>query len=58
VTLVTPQQQTDVSRMAARLSLGEDFEREGMTVAPPRMVFSSRGRRTGMTRRRAPRRRG
>ncbi len=57
VTLVTPQQQTDVSRMAARLSLGEDFEREGMTVAPPRMVFSSRGRRTGMTRRRAPRRR-
>jgi ATP-dependent RNA helicase RhlE len=57
VTLVTPQQQSDVSRMASRLSLGEDFEREGMTVAPPRMVFSSKGRRTGMTRRRPPRRR-
>ena len=57
VTLVTPQQQTDVSRMAARLSLDEDFEREGMTVAPPRVVFSSRGRRSGMTRRRSPRRR-
>jgi ATP-dependent RNA helicase RhlE len=56
VTLVTPQQQTDMSRMAARLSLGEDFEREGMTVAPPRVVFSSRGRRTGMTRRRPARR--
>ena len=58
VTLVTPQQQTDVSRMAARLSLHEDFERDGMTVAPPRMLFSSRGRRSGMTRRRPPRRRG
>ncbi|MDP8956981.1 MAG: DEAD/DEAH box helicase [Actinomycetota bacterium] len=56
VTLVTPQQQTDVSRMAARLSLHEDFERDGMTVAPPRVVFSSRGRRSGMTRRRSPRR--
>ena len=57
VTLVTPQQQSDVSRMAARLSLDEDFEREGMTVAPPRVVFSSRGRRAGMTRRRGARRR-
>ncbi|HEX8099470.1 MAG TPA: DEAD/DEAH box helicase [Actinomycetota bacterium] len=56
VTLVTPQQQGDVSRMAARLSLGQEFEQEGMTVAPPRMVFSSRGRQTGMTRRRTRRR--
>ena len=48
-TLVTPDQQHDVSRMAARLELGEDFEREGMAVAPPQTVFSShRGRRSSM----------
>jgi ATP-dependent RNA helicase RhlE len=55
VTLVTPEQQSDVSRMAARLHLTEDFKRDGMTIAPPRTVFSSKGRRAGMTRR--PRRR-
>jgi ATP-dependent RNA helicase RhlE len=53
VTLVTPQQQGDVSRMAARLKLGDEFESEGMTIAPPRSVFTSRGRRSGF---RAPRR--
>jgi len=51
VTLVTPEQQGDVSRMAARLQLADEFKAEGMTVAPPRMVFSSRGRRSGMKRR-------
>ncbi len=55
VTLVTPSQQGDVSRMAARLQLGEEFEAEGMVVAPPRLVFTSRGRRAGMQRHR-PRR--
>jgi len=40
VTLVTPDQQGDVSRMAARLDLHEEFEHEGMKVAPPRVVFS------------------
>jgi ATP-dependent RNA helicase RhlE len=55
VTLVTPDQQSDVSRMAARLHLAEDFTREGMAIAPARTVFSSRGRRSGMVRR--PRRR-
>jgi ATP-dependent RNA helicase RhlE len=55
VTLVTPEQQSDVSRMAARLHLAEDFKREGMVIAPSRMVFTSKGRRSGMTRR--PRRR-
>ena len=55
VTLVTPEQQGDVSRMAARLHLAEDFKREGMTMAPPRMVFSSKGRRSGMRRRPARR---
>jgi ATP-dependent RNA helicase RhlE len=55
VTLVTPDQQSDVSRMAARLHLSEDFTREGMAIAPARTVFSSKGRRAGMVRR--PRRR-
>ena len=47
VTFVTPQQQGDVSRMAARLDLHEEFEQEGMKVAPPRVVFSGgpKGRR-------------
>ena len=56
VTLVTPQQHGDVGRMAARLKLTDEFEAEGMVVAPPRMVFTSRGRRSGMKRHRAPRR--
>jgi superfamily II DNA/RNA helicase len=50
VTLVTREQQGDVSRMAARLKLAEEFTAGGMTVAPPRVVFSSKGRRSGMTR--------
>jgi superfamily II DNA/RNA helicase len=48
ITLVTPDQQADVSRMAARLKLHEEFEHEGMKVAPPRLVFSSKGRRSPM----------
>lgn len=43
VTFVLPGDRGDVSRMAARLKLEEEFTREGMTVAPPRMVFQSRG---------------
>jgi ATP-dependent RNA helicase RhlE len=50
VTLVTPDQQSDVSRMAARLKLHEEFEAEGMTVAPPRVMFTSKGRKAGMRR--------
>jgi superfamily II DNA/RNA helicase len=52
VTFVTPDQQGDVSRMAARLDLHEEFEQEGMKVAPARLVFSgsSRGRRSGLRR--------
>jgi ATP-dependent RNA helicase DeaD len=42
VTLVTPDQQGDVSRMAARLKLHEEFEAEGMKSAAPRKVYSSR----------------
>jgi ATP-dependent RNA helicase RhlE len=57
VTFVTPEQQGDVSRMAARLDLHEEFEHEGMKVAQPRVVFSGskRGRRSGL--RKPPRRR-
>jgi ATP-dependent RNA helicase RhlE len=42
VTFVLPTDRGDVSRMAARLKLEEEFTKEGMTVAPPRMVFQSR----------------
>ena len=44
ITFVQPDQQGDVSRMAARLKLHQEFEEDGMKVAPPRVVFSSRGR--------------
>jgi len=44
VTFVLPEQQGDVSRIAARLKLHNEFTREGMKIAPPRVVFSS-GRR-------------
>jgi superfamily II DNA/RNA helicase len=56
VTFVTPEQQGDISRMAARLDLHEEFELEGMKVAPPRVVFSGgpKGRRGGF---RKPKRR-
>ena len=49
VTFVTPDQQGDISRMAARLELHAEFELEGMKVAPPRVVFSGgpKGRRGG-----------
>jgi superfamily II DNA/RNA helicase len=57
VTLVTAEQQGDVGRMAARLQLGDDFEREGMKVGPPRVVYASnRGRRSLLYRRPTKRR--
>jgi ATP-dependent RNA helicase RhlE len=54
ITFVTPEQLGDVSRMAARLDLHEEFEQEGMKVAPPRVVFSggARGKRSGLRPRR------
>jgi ATP-dependent RNA helicase RhlE len=50
VTLVTAEQQGDVSRLAARLDLHEEFQEEGMKVAPPRTVFSGSksGRRSSL----------
>jgi superfamily II DNA/RNA helicase len=56
VTLVTPDQQGDVSRMAARLDLHEEFEEEGMKVAPPRVVFSGGPKGRSGLRPRRPRR--
>ncbi|HYU56565.1 MAG TPA: C-terminal helicase domain-containing protein, partial [Actinomycetota bacterium] len=47
VTFVLPDQVSDVSRMAARLQLADEFRAEGMQVAPPRVVYQSRkGRRS------------
>jgi ATP-dependent RNA helicase RhlE len=47
ITFVLPEQQADVSRVAARLGHSEQFEREGMRVAPAKRVYTSRrGRRS------------
>jgi superfamily II DNA/RNA helicase len=47
ITLVTPEQQADVSRVAARLGHREQFEQGGLKVAPARRVYTSRrGRRS------------
>jgi superfamily II DNA/RNA helicase len=40
VTFVQPDQLGDVSRMAARLDLHAEFQSDGMTISPPRTVFS------------------
>ena len=42
ITLVLPEQQADVSRVAARVGEEEQFTSQGMRVAPPRLVYSSR----------------
>jgi superfamily II DNA/RNA helicase len=44
VTLVLPEQQAEVSHVARRLGHTEQFASEGMTVAPPRLVYSSKRR--------------
>lgn len=56
ITLVTAEQQGDVSRMAARLDLHEEFQEQGMKMSAPRVVFSGSrgGRRSSL---RAPSRR-
>jgi superfamily II DNA/RNA helicase len=47
ITLVTPEQQADVSRVAMRLGHREQFEREGMSSARAKLVYSGRrGRRS------------
>jgi superfamily II DNA/RNA helicase len=56
VTFVLPDQQSDVSRVAVRLKLHDEFQAEGMKVAPPRLVYASkRGRRSQLAGRRGRR---
>jgi ATP-dependent RNA helicase RhlE len=43
ITFVQPQEEAEVGRMAARLSLGDEFKEEGMRVLPPQRVFASAG---------------
>jgi ATP-dependent RNA helicase RhlE len=42
VTLVLPEEEADVSRVAARLGHEDRFAETGMRMAPPRLVYSSR----------------
>jgi superfamily II DNA/RNA helicase len=48
VTFVLPDQQSEVSRLAAQLKLQDEFTADGtMKIAPPRLVYASRrGRRS------------
>lgn len=56
VTLVLPDQRSDVSVIVRQLQLEEDFEKSGMEVAPPRVVYASkRGRRSQLAGRRGRR---
>jgi len=56
VTFVQPEQEGDMSRIASRLQLVDEFKDSGMRVAPPRVVYSSsRGRKSLLYR--PPRRR-
>jgi superfamily II DNA/RNA helicase len=44
VTLVLPEQQAEVSHVARMLGHTETFANQGMTVAPPRLVYQSKRR--------------
>ncbi|MGH3103491.1 MAG: DEAD/DEAH box helicase [Gaiellaceae bacterium] len=57
ITLVLPEQQADVSRVAAVLGHQEQFAREGMRVAPAKLVYSSRRGRNSRWGASRPRRR-
>ncbi|MGH2829950.1 MAG: DEAD/DEAH box helicase [Actinomycetota bacterium] len=56
VTFVAPEHRMDLGRMASRLKLTEEFELEGMKVAPPQVVYSAS--RRGRSPFAPPRRRG
>ena len=56
ITLVLPEQQADVSRVAARVGEVGQFETQGMKVAAPRVVYTSRRGRNDRWGRRGPRR--
>jgi len=56
VTLVLPEQRSEVSLIARQLKLHAEFEEEGMKIAPPRLVYASkRGRRSQLAGRRGRR---
>ncbi len=42
ITFVLPEQQAEFSRVAARLGHGESFQEGGMTVAKPKLLYTSR----------------
>jgi superfamily II DNA/RNA helicase len=44
VTLVLPEQAAEVSHVARRLGHTESFASEGLAVAPPRLVYTSKRR--------------
>ena len=46
ITLVLPEQQAEVSHVARSVGEHEQFEQQGMRVAPKRLVYSGRGRRS------------
>ena len=46
ITFVLPEQQADVSHVARSLGEHEQFEAQGMRLAPKRLVYSGRGRRS------------
>jgi ATP-dependent RNA helicase RhlE len=46
ITLVLPEQQAEVSHVARSVGEHEQFEQQGMRVAPARLVYSGRGRRS------------
>jgi ATP-dependent RNA helicase RhlE len=55
VTFVAPGQRSDMSAIARQLRLNDEFEAEGLELAAPQRVFSSRGSRSMMRPRRRPR---
>jgi superfamily II DNA/RNA helicase len=46
ITLVLPEQQAEVSHVARSVGEHEQFEQQGMRVAPARLLYSGRGRRS------------
>jgi ATP-dependent RNA helicase RhlE len=55
VTFVGPTQRQEMSAIARQLKLNDEFQAEGLELAKPRLVYSSRGNRSSMRSR--PRRR-
>jgi ATP-dependent RNA helicase RhlE len=51
ITLVADRHVQDVGAIARQLSLGDEFQAQGLELAAPRVVFSSHGRRSMMRRR-------